>query len=103
MLFSKWQGTINLPAIPERRKRIDDNLVIQRLFMGAKCKAQIFDCEIPGHDLIRTELTDPYSEILLRRKGARRRPPERTVDAANGQERDDGRMRHPSGLSLSPA
>src|ERR1035437_9272309 len=31
------------------------------------------------------------------------RSPERAMDAANGPERDHGGMRHPSGLSLSPA
>ena len=74
MLSSKWQGVVNLPALPERKKRIGRNRIIQRLFMGANCKSQIFDCEIPGHDLIRTDLTQPYDEILLRRKGALRRP-----------------------------
>src|SRR5665811_2188720 len=31
------------------------------------------------------------------------RSPERAMDAANGPQRDHGGMRHPSGLSLSPA
>lgn len=74
MLFSKWRGTITLPATPIRRKRIGGNLVTQNLFPGASCSAEIFDADVPGHDLIRTNLAAPYREILLRRKGARRRP-----------------------------
>lgn len=37
------------------------------------CKAEIFDGDVAGHDLIRTDLTGHYREILLRRKGVRRR------------------------------
>jgi hypothetical protein len=46
---------------------------LQRLFMGATAKAQIFDSEFSGHDFIRIELDKPYNEILLRRRGAKRR------------------------------
>ena len=74
MLIAKWQGTITLPALPIRKKRVGGNLIVQHLFMGATCKAQIFDSDVKGHDLIRVELTGPYRELLLRRKGARRRP-----------------------------
>jgi superfamily II DNA or RNA helicase len=73
VLFPKWQGIVSLPALPERRMRIGNNAVIQRLFMGATAKAQIFDSEFSGHDFIRIELDKPYNEILLRRRGAKRR------------------------------
>lgn len=73
LLFAKWRGIITLPAIPVRRRRVGNNLVTQSLFLGISCNAEIFDGDVPGHDLIRTDLTAPYREILLRRKGARRR------------------------------
>ncbi len=73
MLFKKWDGIISLPPLPERRKRIGACLVMQRPFLGAVCKAQIFDSEITGHEFIKTSLGEPYREMLLRRKGARRR------------------------------
>lgn len=44
------------------------------MFLGATCKAQIFDSQVKGHDLIHTELTGPYRELFLRHKGTRRRP-----------------------------
>jgi hypothetical protein len=55
-----WQGTITFPALPPRKKRIGGNLVVQQLFLGATCKAQIFASDVKGHDLIRTDLTGPY-------------------------------------------
>ncbi|WP_338105621.1 DEAD/DEAH box helicase, partial [Microvirga tunisiensis] len=63
---------LELPPLPERKKRIGSNIVIQRVFGGATCKAKIADSQLPGHDLVTTDLAAPYSEILLRRKGARR-------------------------------
>jgi len=65
---------ITLPALPIRKTRIGGNVVIQRLFMGGTCRAQIFDSDVKGHDLIRVDLTGPYRELFLRHKGARRRP-----------------------------
>lgn len=73
MLFPKWQGRINLPALSTRRKRVAGNHVVQRVFVGTSCGAEIFDGEISGHDLIRTRLLPPFNEILLRRKRAHRR------------------------------
>jgi superfamily II DNA or RNA helicase len=64
---------ITLPALPVRKARIGGNFVVQHLFLGATCKAQIFDTDVKGHDLIRADLAGPYRELLLRHKGARRR------------------------------
>lgn len=74
MLIAKWQGTITLPALPIRKMRVGGNLILQHLFMGATCKAQMFDSDVKGHDLIRVDLTGPYRELFLRRRDARRRP-----------------------------
>jgi hypothetical protein len=65
---------ITLPALPIRKTRIGGNLIVQHVFMGATCKAQIFDSEVKCHDLIRAQLTGPYRELLLRQKGTHRRP-----------------------------
>ena len=73
-LIAKWQGTLTLPALPIRKKRVGGNLIVQHLFMAATCKAQIFDSDVKGHDLIRVELTGPYRELLLRQWAACRRP-----------------------------
>lgn len=79
MLIAKWQGTVILPPLPVRRVRVGGNQVTQHLFLGAECKAQIFDSEINGHDFIRTNLDPPYNELLLRHKGAKRRDGETPV------------------------
>lgn len=84
MLFPRWQGTVSLPPLPERRLRIGDNVVLQRPFQGLDCKAQAVDSELPGHDLLRLDLPDPYRELLVRRKRAHRRTaslPIATADA----------------------
>ncbi|MER8719647.1 DEAD/DEAH box helicase family protein [Mesorhizobium sp. M0999] len=54
--------------------RIGGNSVVQHVFLGAIGKAEAFDSDVTGHDLMRTDLMPPFDEILMRRKGARRRP-----------------------------
>lgn len=54
--------------------KVGGNRIVQRIFGGASTKAQISPSQIKGHDLVTTELSPPYREILLRRKGARRIP-----------------------------
>lgn len=46
---------------------------MQRPFQGTHCKAQAIDSELPGHDLLRLNLAEPYREILVRRKRAHHR------------------------------
>lgn len=87
MLISKWNGTITLKELPLRKIRVGKNWVVQKLFLGATCRAQIFDCDIRGHSLIRTELSGPYQEILLRHKGTRRRDQQRA--SVTGVENTD--------------
>lgn len=72
-LFADWRGTLPLPLLPELRVKVGRNSIRQIVFRGATTRAQIFTSELPGHDLIKTELKPPYDEIYLRRKGAKRR------------------------------
>jgi hypothetical protein len=37
---------ITLPALPIRKTRIGGNLIVQHVFMGATCKAQIFEVRL---------------------------------------------------------
>jgi superfamily II DNA or RNA helicase len=71
-LFPKWNGTLELPPLPERRISVGGNQVIQRVFGGAKARAKITDAQVKGHDLITFELGEPYREVLLRHYGAKR-------------------------------
>jgi superfamily II DNA or RNA helicase len=71
-LFAKWEGTIDLPPLPDRRLQVGRNWVVQRVFSSATVRAKIFDSQFSGHDLIVTEFDPPYRELLLRKKGARR-------------------------------
>lgn len=71
-LFPSWQGTLTLPPMPDRKLKISGNVVMQRPFRGARCRARIASSQYPGHDLITTDLAPPYNEILLRHKNVRR-------------------------------
>ncbi|MBS3651005.1 DEAD/DEAH box helicase family protein [Pseudaminobacter sp. 19-2017] len=71
-LFVTWRGILDLPALPERGLKVGGNRIVQRIFGGASTRARISSSQMKGHDLITTELSPPYREILLRRKGARR-------------------------------
>jgi superfamily II DNA or RNA helicase len=73
VFFPKWQGTVSLAPLPERRLRIGGNLVLQRPFQGLDCQAEAVDSELAGHDLLRLDLPEPYRELLVRRKRAHRR------------------------------
>lgn len=71
-LFPDWQGDLVLPPLPERKIRVGGNVICQRPFRGARCRAQIAPSQYKGHDLIKTDLAPPYDQLLLRQKGARR-------------------------------
>ncbi|MFG1420899.1 DEAD/DEAH box helicase [Roseixanthobacter liquoris] len=73
-LFPTWHGEIILPALPERKLKVGDNAIVQRLFSGTRCCASLAPSQIAGHDLIKTALRVPYDQILLRRKNVRRKP-----------------------------
>jgi superfamily II DNA or RNA helicase len=71
-LFPIWSGTVQLPATPERRVTVGDNCVVQHVFLGTTTTAQIFDSQHKGHDTLKTTLSHPYDQVLIRRPGARR-------------------------------
>ena len=61
-----------MPPLPERREKIGDNFVIQRVFGGVESEAQIRGSDVPGHDHIIFDLEPPYRDVLLRHRKARR-------------------------------
>ena len=71
-LFTKWSGKLELPALPERRVKVGGNCIVQQVFGGAKVAARICASEFKGHDLITLELPEPYKQLLLKHKGAKR-------------------------------
>jgi len=72
-MFEDWRGRLTLPPLPELRLKVGRNAVRQIVFRGATTRARIFINDMPGHDLIKTELKSPYDQLYLRRKGAKRR------------------------------
>lgn len=71
-LFEDWKGVLTLPPLPELRVKVGRSSVRQIVFRGATTRARIYTGDLPGHDLIKTELNPPYDQIYLRRKGAKR-------------------------------
>lgn len=63
-----------LPPLPERKLTVGGNVVYQHVFAGATCLASVHESDLPGHDVVRTELRPPFDQLYLRRKNARRRP-----------------------------
>ncbi|MCB1202903.1 MAG: DEAD/DEAH box helicase family protein [Verrucomicrobiae bacterium] len=78
-LFPRWTGTLRLPPLPERSKKIGKNTVIQRVFGGLEAKAKIFRSGRPGYDVIQLETDAPFNELLLRHKRAHKTPTKEPV------------------------
>jgi superfamily II DNA or RNA helicase len=71
-LFPDWQGDITIPQSPLKKVAVGKNTVFQQVFRGLRISA-IAEASDDGHYyIIRTELTFPFDEILLRLKGSRR-------------------------------
>ncbi|WP_434730624.1 DEAD/DEAH box helicase [Rhizobium binae] len=73
-LFEDWRGIVTLPPLPELRQKAGRFTVRQIVFRGATVRARIYPSQVAKHDIIRTDLKPPYDELLLRHKGAKRRP-----------------------------
>jgi superfamily II DNA or RNA helicase len=71
-LIATWRGTLSLPSLPIRRHRVGGNLVVQTPFTGAETRAELFAAQEGGYEVIKTSLQQPFHELALRRKGARR-------------------------------
>ena len=71
-MFAMWRGDITLPAMPERRHRVAENTIVQQPFLSARQTVEIFDNQISGYYLVRTKMSEPFCEMLFRKKGARR-------------------------------
>jgi hypothetical protein len=63
---------LSLPPLPTRRYRVGGNVVVQTPFGGAETRAEVFPSQGGGYELIKTGLDEPFHELALRRKGARR-------------------------------
>jgi superfamily II DNA or RNA helicase len=71
-LFKKWTRPVRLPTTPERRLSVGKNAVIQTAFHEAVVSADFFESQHTGHDLIKTMLSAPFNEMLVRFPKARR-------------------------------
>lgn len=71
-LFAEWHGMITLPPSRLREEGVGGNAIFQQAFRGGRFEAEVFPSEIRGHKLVRTRLSYPFNELLLRQKGARR-------------------------------
>ncbi|MET3242705.1 DEAD/DEAH box helicase family protein [Bradyrhizobium diazoefficiens] len=65
-LFKKWTRPVRLPATPERRLSAGKNTITQSAFQQAVVSADFFESQHSGHDLIKTKLSAPFDEMLVR-------------------------------------
>jgi hypothetical protein len=65
-LFRKWARPVSLPTTPERRTIVGKNAVTQTVFPGATVHAAFYESQYPGHDMIKTRLSPPFDEMLIR-------------------------------------
>lgn len=61
-----------IPSLPMRRHKVGENIIVQQPFLATKQNVKIFDSQFVGHYLVRTIMGEPFHEILLRKKRARR-------------------------------
>ncbi len=71
-MFAEWRGNIVIPALPERRIKVGENLIAQQPFLATQQAVEIFESQVEGHYLVRTKMEEPFREILIRKKGKRR-------------------------------
>lgn len=71
-LFPDWQGIITLPPSPQRKMAIGGNNVLQNAFRGGIAYVDADRLEEQGQYLIKTSLSFPFNEMMLRLKGSRR-------------------------------
>lgn len=70
-LFPICETKITLPDLIIHNRRIGDNKVIRYGFKSKVVKIEIYDSDINGLYLLRTELPSPYNDIYLRRPHTR--------------------------------
>ncbi|MEM6780327.1 MAG: DEAD/DEAH box helicase family protein [Pseudomonadota bacterium] len=71
-MFAEWKGNILFPPLPERRLKIGEHAVVQTPFLETMQYVEIFSSQLAGHFLIRTKMQEPFNEILIRKKGAKK-------------------------------
>lgn len=71
-LFPEWQGNLLIPALPERRFKVGENIIVQQPFLAIRQNVEILRSQYAGHFLMRTKMSAPFHELLIRKKGAKR-------------------------------
>ena len=67
-----WHGDIVIPALLKRHYRVGNNTVVQQPFLATKQAVEIFESQLSGYYLIQTRMSEPFHELLLRKKRVRR-------------------------------
>lgn len=71
-MFPIWRGEIIIPSLPEKRRRVGENTIVQKAFLATRQSVLIFDSQLTGYYLIKTTMGAPFNDLLLRKKRARR-------------------------------
>lgn len=76
-LFEDWSGTITIPALPTTKQKVGVNFVSHAPTGPLTVSAKLYEDQLAGYRVLRTELPAPFERIFVRNKGARRREVDR--------------------------
>ena len=80
MSFSElWSGRIKIPALSPTKQKVGANIISHIPINTFTVAATLYDDQLVGHRVFKTDLRAPFDTIYLRNKGARRRDVDRGV------------------------
>lgn len=72
-LFQSWDGRITLPPVSFEKQKIGGNFVHQSNIRSFEIHIKLFEAQLSGYWLAKTNAPVPFDEIYIRKKGARRK------------------------------
>ena len=78
-LFELWSGPIKIPALSPTKQKVGANTISHIPMNTFTVAATLYDDQLVGYCVFKTELRAPFDAIYLRHKGARRREVDRGV------------------------
>jgi superfamily II DNA or RNA helicase len=70
--IQSWKGKLSFPEVPARRLRVGNNLILQSVFLGGQIDAHVESSPYKGHWTLVTGFPQPFDQLLIRMKGARK-------------------------------
>lgn len=78
-LFESWAGRITIPALPTEKIRVGSNSIVHEPTHQFVVNATLYDSQLSGYWLLKTDSHPPFDELYIREKGAKRTTTDRAV------------------------